>query len=271
MEISVENWASIKPWQKKDILPNTLGLWCWASLKIVTCGQNFHHQSHHMFRINYSLHDFLFSSEQFFLKGYFFWFPSSSSLFRKEKKRSIWSSPFPTFKKMLEGQNKPFRHQNCFNIVSASYQCVSLGKGSVLLPVTTRPKWKKCCQGPKSGWPKPLGPHSGNLRGEWKVINDMLWEAVMIGLKLRQRAWLCTRQTTAGESEVGVEWEPDSPPRCVRRIQPGTSGDQTPFHSCWFLYKQVSLSLFGTGATREKFELPKTIKTDKRGVKAAEP
>lgn len=179
MEISVENWASIKPWQKKDILPNTLGLWCWASLKIVTCGQNFHHQSHHMFRINYSLHDFLFSSEQFFLKGYFFFnFPLLPPCFAKKKNVASGVLPFLRSTKMLEGQNKPVCQQNCFNIVSASYQCVSLGKSSVLLPVTTWPKWKKCCQGPKSGWPKPLGPHSGNLRGEWKVINDMLWEAV---------------------------------------------------------------------------------------------
>lgn len=48
------------------------------------------------------------------------------------------------------------------------------------------------------------GPHSRSLRGEWKVINDMLREAAMIGLKLRQRARLRMRQTTAGESEVGV-------------------------------------------------------------------
>lgn len=223
------------------------------------------HVSHKLFPSWFFIFKCIFK-RLFFLISLFF-------LLVLQRKKNVASGvlTFLRSTKMLEGQNKPFLQQNCFNIVSASYQCVSLGKSSVLLPFTTRLKWKKCWQGPKSGWPKPLGPHSGNLMGEWKVINDMLWEAVMIGLKLRQRAWLCTRQTTAGESEVGVEWEPDSPPRCVRRIQPGTSGGQTPFHSYWFLYKQVSLSLFGTGATREKFELPKTIKTDKRGVKAAEP
>lgn len=124
---------------------------------------------------------------------------------QREKRSSIWSLALPTKGKNLRRTKRAILQQNCFNIVSASYQCGSLGKSSVLLPVSARLKWKKCCQGPKSGWPKTVGPHSRNLRGEWKVINDMLWEALLIRLKLRQRAWPCMRQTTAGESEVGVE------------------------------------------------------------------
>lgn len=180
---------------------------------------------------------------------------------KRKKKVASGVLPFQQKTKNLRRTKQAILQQNCFNIVSASYHCGSVGKSSVLLLVTARLKWKKCCQAPKSGRPKTLGPHSRNLRGEWKVINDMLWETLM---KLRQRAWLCMRQATAGESE------PHSPPRCAQRIQPGTSGGQTPFRSYWFLYKQVILSLFGTGATREKFQLPKTIRIHKRGVKAAE-
>lgn len=110
---------------------------------------------------------FIFKWTVFFKRLFFFNFPLLPPCFAKKKNVASGVLPFLRSTKMLEGQNKPFCQQNCFNIVSASYQCVSLGKSSVLLPFTTRPKWKKCCQGPKSGWPKPLGPHSGNLRGEW--------------------------------------------------------------------------------------------------------
>lgn len=59
----------------------------------------------------------------------------------------------------------------------------------VLLPFTAWLKWKKACLmsgAPKSGRPKPLGPHSRHLRGDWKVINGRLWGGVMIRQKLRQ-------------------------------------------------------------------------------------
>lgn len=158
--------------------------------------------------------------------------------------------------------------QNCSNIVSASYQCGSLGKSSVLLPVTARLKWKKCCQGPKSGWPKTLGATQQEAQG-W--VESDKWHAVGSTYDPSETEATCAALHATDDCRGSRRWEskPHSPPRCVQRIQPETSGGQTPFHSYWFLYKQVILSLFGTGATREKFELPKTIRIHKRGVRAA--
>lgn len=82
----------------------------------------------------------------------------------------------------VKGQSNHF----CPNIALASYffLCFPREKQCLIThPCMT--EVEKCCQGPKSGWPKLLGPHSRNLRGEWKVINGRLWEVVMIRLKIK--------------------------------------------------------------------------------------
>lgn len=163
----------------------------------------------------------------------------------------------------VKGQNNPF----CPTIALASYffLCFPREKQCLIThPCMT--EVEKCCQGPKSGWPKLLGPHSGNLGGEWKVINGRLWEVVMILPKMKAVCVVlhATDDLSGGGSGCQTHLDVVRREPSLRHLEAKRSSIRT--GSC--INKSVFHSL--ELKQREKFKLPKTIKTYKRPVKALE-
>lgn len=131
------------------------------------------------------------------------------------------------------------------------------GTSGVLLPIF---QWKKAClfcQGLLNQDDLNLWGHTAGTSGrDWKVINGRFWGGVMMRQELRQ----CVLFYMSTDDEVMWQQNSDSPRRCVRKIQPETSGGQTLSHFYWFLCKQVSQS------AGKKFKLPTTTKIQIRGA-----
>lgn len=124
--------------------------------------------------------------------------------------------------------------------VSISAQLLSSvfpsGTSGVLLPITTRLKWKKACL----SCLELLNQDDLNLWGHTACMH-------LTGGGQESDKWPAVgRSYEAPEIETmcAVLQKSDSPRRCVQKIQPETSGGQTLSHSYWFLCKQVSLLRF---------------------------
>lgn len=125
------------------------------------------------------------------------------------------------------------------NLFHQGTNCVLFSTAELLKKIKKEKRKSVCLSvAPKSGWPKPLGPRSRPLRGEKKSDKRLI---VGRGYEAAVTETVCVVVQTDTWCETAGEQKSDSPPRCVRKNLPVTSGGQTLSRSYWFLCKQARL------------------------------